>query len=310
MKNAKDTKGQENGVVLAFGFFDGVHLGHAALLNRARERAAALGAAPAVLTFDAHPDTFVKGEPVHLLCAARDRDYILQRWFQIDRVYYIHFNAETMRTPWNVFLDQIREKYPVVHFVVGYDFRFGDGGKGTAELLEDYCAQHGLGCDVIPAVKLDGLTVSSTLIRRLLAEGEIEQANRMLGHPHLLTDRVRTGFRLGRTMDFPTVNMRFEDGVLLPRFGVYASRVLMPEGVRGGVTNIGVRPTFDGSGKHVTVETHIFDYSAECYGQRLCVELHAFLRPERPFSSTEELRAQIRRDVIQGKKLLHCTAEE
>ena len=291
-------------LVLAFGFFDGVHLGHAALLNRAKERAAEKGAVAAVLTFDNHPDTFVKGEAVPLLCSSGDRDYILRRYFGIDRVLYIHFNGETMRTPWRKFLEQVREKYPVVHFVVGYDFRFGDGGQGTAALLADYCAEHGLGCDVIPAVKRDGLTVSSTLIRRLLAEGELAEANRMLGHPHLLTDQVRTGFRLGRTMDFPTVNMRFEEGVLLPRFGVYASRVLLPEGPRGGVTNIGVRPTFDGSGKRVTVETHIFDFHEDLYGQRLCVELHGFLRPEQTFSSPSELSGQIRRDVARARQML------
>ena len=289
--------------VLAFGFFDGVHIGHAALLERAKQRAAEIGAVPAVLTFDAHPDAFVKGAPVALLNSASDRDYILRRFFGIERVYYIHFNAITMRMGWREFLDQAAAEYNAAHFVVGRDFRFGDRGLGTAALLEAYCAERGMGCDVIPEVVFDGQTVSSTWIRELVMNGEIETANTLLGHPHLLTDTVRSGFRLGRTMDFPTVNMRFEEGVLAPRYGVYAARVLLPDGgEKNGVTNIGVRPTFDESGTRVTVETNIFDCSADLYGRRLCVELHAFLRPERPFASAEELQAQIRKDAARARE--------
>lgn len=296
---------REKKTVMAFGFFDGVHRGHAALLERAKQRAAEIGAEAAVLTFDAHPDTFVRGEAVRLICSAQDRALILERYFGIRQVYYIHFNEDTMRTPWREFLDSITEQYGVRHFVVGYDFRFGDGGRGTAALLSEYCAEHGMGCDIIPAVIDGGAPVSSTRIRALLEQGEAEAANRLLGHPHQLTDTVRTGFRLGRTMDFPTVNMRFEDGVLVPRYGVYAARVLLPDGtVRPGVANVGVRPTFDGSGKRITMETHIFDFKADLYGQRLTVALMAFQRPERPFASPQELSAQIRRDVEQAKNLL------
>lgn len=299
---------REQKTVLAFGFFDGVHIGHAALLERAKERAAALGASPAVLTFDNHPDTFVKGAPVELLNSARDRDYILDRFFGIKRVYYIHFNAEIMRMDWKEFLGRTIPAYNVAHFVVGHDFRFGDRGTGTAALLREYCASRGLGCDVIPAVLRDGTVVSSTWLRSLIRDGEIEKANELLGHPHLLTDRVRSGFRLGRAMDYPTINMRFEDGVLAPRRGVYAARVLLPDGARNAVTNIGVRPTFTDKGTNLTVESHIFDYNADLYGQRLCVELHGFLRPERPFASPDELSAQIRRDVETAKAYFGRTA--
>ena len=287
--------------VLALGFFDGVHLGHAALLELAKLRASERGAEPAVLTFDNHPDLFVRGNGVELLNSARDRDYILRRFFGIESVFYIHFNAETMRMDWRAFLDRVVEKYGVIHFVAGYDFRFGDGGRGTPEKLRAYCAEHGLGCDVADAVLQDGAPVSSTRIRELLRQGELARANALLGHPHLLTDRVRSGFRLGRTMDFPTINMRFSEGVLVPRYGVYASRVLLPEGRRDGVTNIGVRPTFDDSGTRVTVETNILDYDADLYGLRLCVELHAFLRPERPFDSAGALKAQIALDAAHAR---------
>ena len=291
--------------IIAFGFFDGVHIGHAALLNCAKARAAERGAVPAVLTFDAHPDTFVKGERVPLLNSSHDRDYILKRFFGISRVYYVHFNAETMRMLWRDFLDQAVAQYDAAGFVVGEDFRFGSGGEGSAALLRDYCAARKLSCDVIEQIDAQGEPVSSTRIRALVREGEIKAANVLLGHPHLLTDTVRTGFRLGRQMDYPTVNMRFEDGVLVPRRGVYATRILLPEGdCRPAVTNIGVRPTFDKAGTRLTVESHIFDYSADLYGARLCVEFLDFLRPEQAFASAEALRAQISRDAARARAAL------
>jgi riboflavin kinase/FMN adenylyltransferase len=145
---------------------------------------------------------------------------------------------------------------------------------------------------VLPLVQVDGETVSSTAIRALLLRGDLERANALLGHPHILSDTVRSGFHIGRTLDYPTVNMRFEEGVLVPRRGVYAVRVLLPDGsVHGGVTNIGVRPTFEG--ERMTVETNIFDLNADLYGRRLTLEFYGFLRPERKFDDAEQLRRQI-----------------
>jgi len=286
--------------VIALGFFDGIHIGHAALLETAKRRAAETGAEAAVLTFDNHPDDFVKKTHVALINSPADRNYILERWFGIRRVYYIHFNEQTMRLPWEEFLSHVTQAYGAVHFVVGHDFRFGYRGAGTAEMLRDWCAARGLGCDVIPAVKLDGVVVSSTHIRVLLTDGAITEANRFLGHPHVLTDTVHTGFRIGRTLDFPTVNMRFAPGVLAPRHGVYASRVVMPEGTFTSVTNVGIRPTFEG--RQLTVETHILGIDADLYGRLLTLEFHAFLRPERQFPDPEALSAQIRTDVARTKE--------
>ena len=286
--------------VIALGFFDGIHIGHAALLETAKRRAAEAGAEAAVLTFDNHPDDFVKKTHVALINSPADRNYILERWFGIRRVWYIHFNEDTMRLSWRDFLTQVTAAYGAVHFVVGHDFRFGYRGEGTAERLRGWCAARGLGCDVIPAVTLDGIVVSSTHIRSLLIEGRMAEAKRFLGHPHVLTDTVRTGFRIGRTLDFPTVNMRFAPDVLAPRHGVYASRVLMPEGTFSSVTNVGVRPTFEG--RQLTVETHILGFDADLYGRLLTLEFHEFLRPEQPFPSPEALSAQIREDVARTRE--------
>ena len=287
--------------VIALGFFDGLHRGHAALLRRAKERAEALGAASAILTFDIHPDTFVKREPVELLNSAADRGYIARRFFGMERIFYIHFAADTVRLPWQDFMENVARSYRAAGFVIGHDFNCGWRGEGTADKIAAWCAERGLVCDVIPPVTLRGVVVSSSYIRTLLHDGDLEGAADFLGHPHLLTDTVHTGFRIGRTMDYPTVNMRFEEGVLIPPHGVYISRVLLPDGAeRGAVTNIGVRPTFDGD--RVTVETHILDYSADLYGERLCVELLHFLRPERRFESSDALRRQISEDAVEARR--------
>ena len=290
----------EKKCVMALGFFDGIHIGHGALLNMVRQRAAELDALPAVLTFDIHPDTFVKHERVPLINSAYDRRYIIDRWYGMDTVRSIHFNEEVMHLSWREFLENVKSAYSVVHFVVGHDFSFGFRGAGTPRLLQQWCAENGLGCDVIPAVMKDGQIVSSTLIRGLLAAGEIERANALLGHPHILTDTVHTGFRIGRTLDYPTVNMGFEEGVLIPKRGVYAARVILPDGNNKlGVTNIGVRPTFDG--ERLTVETNIFDFHEDLYGEKLTLEFHSFLRPERRFESAEALQRQIAEDAAQAK---------
>lgn len=289
--------------VMALGFFDGIHIGHGALMERTNSVAESLGAESAVLTFDIHPDTFVKGENVELINSATDRRYILRRWFGIENVYFIHFNEQTMRMHWRDFIDNIIETYNAVHFVVGHDFCFGYRGQGTASVLKDYCEGRGLGCDIISPVMRDGQIISSTLIRSLLSEGEMEKANEYLGHPHILTDTVRTGYRIGRsTLDAPTINMVFSEGVLTPRRGVYATKVVLPDGEHAAVTNIGVRPTFGGN--RVTVETNILDYEADLYGQSVCVEFHSFLRPERRFDSAAGLMEQIKRDAKKAREML------
>ena len=291
---------EQKKTVLALGFFDGLHLGHAALLNAAKLRAAELDADPAILTFDIHPDTFVKRTSVELLCSPEDRKYIAKRFFGVDKLFYIHFNSETMQLPWQVFMENAVNAYNAAHIVIGHDFSCGYRGEGKAELLRTWCAERGVGCDVIPPVLVDGVVVSSTHIRELIRCGDVERAAAFLGHPHLLTDTVRTGFRIGRTMDYPTVNMLLADGVLEPRRGVYASRVILPDdSVRSAVTNIGMRPTFQG--QRVTVETHILDYSADLYGQRVCVELCRFLREERRFDSPAALSVQIGADTAEAR---------
>ncbi|NCB52500.1 MAG: bifunctional riboflavin kinase/FAD synthetase [Clostridia bacterium] len=290
--------------VIALGFFDGVHVGHAELLEMTKRRAAETGGIPTVLTFDVHPDNLVKGFNVPLLTSPEGRVDTIRRYFGIDSVIFIHFNQTLMHMPWRIFLDALATELNACHFVVGHDFCFGWKGEGTPERLKEYCEENGMGFDVIPAVKLDGVTVSSTLIRSLISEGEIARANRLLGHPHSLIDTVGYGYQLGMKIGTPTINMKFADGVLVPRYGVYATKVFLENGSEDehiAVTNIGIRPTVAGEEK-VSVESYILDFSGNLYDHRVRVEFHEFLRPENKFSSISELKAQIMRDADSARE--------
>ena len=282
--------------VLALGFFDGVHLGHGGLLKKTRQVANRLGLPAAALTFDTHPDTLVFGAKVPLLNTPEERKYLMQSLYGIDQVLTLHFDRVTMEQPWQEFVRKtLVQKYRAAHVVCGHDYRFGAGGRGTPEKLAEECARLGLGFDCIPEIRLEGQTVSSTLIRSLLEGGETAKAVRFLGHPHILTGTVISGRHLGRTLGIPTANLSVSEGILVPKFGVYAARAVFDGQTRPAVVNIGVRPTVDGH--TVTVEPWILDFDGDLYGHSLCLELTDFLRPEQKFASLEALKSEILRNA-------------
>lgn len=282
--------------VLALGFFDGVHLGHGGLLKKTREVADRLGLPAAALTFDTHPDTLVFGAKVPLLNTPEVRKDLMQSLYGIDEVLTLHFDRATMDQPWQEFVRKtLLRTYRAAHVVCGHDYRFGAGGRGTPEKLAEECARLGLGFDCIPEIRLEGQTVSSTLIRSLLESGETAKAVRFLGHPHILTGTVISGRHLGRTLGIPTANLSVPKGILVPKFGVYAARAVFDGQTRPAVVNIGVRPTVDGH--TVTVEPWILDFDGDLYGHALRLELTDFLRPEQKFASLEALRSEILRNA-------------
>ena len=283
--------------IIALGFFDGVHLGHAALLTRTAEEGRAKGLVPAALSFDEHPLTRVSGRRVPLLTVPADRTALIRELFGIGESIVLHFNDDMMRMPWERFLDSLIEEYHAAHIVCGYDYSCGYRGLGTAERLAERCSGIGVGCDVIDPVTVDGVRVSSSLIREMIVEGKTEEAIRYYGHPHVMSGVVRTGKKLGRTIDAPTINLRFDRDLIVPRHGVYASVVTLPDGTRlPGVTNVGVRPTVEDT-TTVNAETYILDYSGDLYGQHVRLEFFRFLRPEMRFSGIEELKRRIHLDA-------------
>ena len=288
--------------VIALGFFDGVHLGHAALLRLTRRRADELGIPAAVLTFDTHPDTLVYHQPVPLINTLEDRKYLMEEKFSMDEVILAHFDRAMMEMPWEAFVeDYLLGELGAKHVVCGHDFSFGYRGQGTPDKLRRLCAQRGVGVNVVDKVSLGGITVSSTHIRQLIRQGDMEAAAQMLGHRHFLSGEVLHGKELGRRLGFPTANLALPEGLIAPAYGVYATLVTLPDGsAHPAVTNVGVRPTVhDQLGR--LVEAWILDCTAELYGEKIRVEFFTRLRGEKKFDSLEALRAEVLRNAAETR---------
>ncbi len=288
--------------VYALGFFDGVHLGHGSLLTACRELAEELGADAGVVTFSAHPDTLVSGTTPGLINTLEDRDRLLRHKYHMNRVVSLPFDRAMLETPWEDFFRRLVVEFSAGGIVCGEDFRFGHRGLGSAETLLSACRQAGIPCIVIPQQELGGLRVSSTHIRNLIEMGLMEHAIHFLGHPHILTGRVVHGHQLGRRLGFPTANLLLPEGLVAPKFGVYACRCLVDGARYPAVTNVGTRPTVAGCG--VTIETWILGYQGDLYDREITLEFFKFLRPEIKFPSLGDLQDAVRSDAEKTKEIL------
>ena len=283
--------------VIALGFFDGVHVGHGALLRTAKMRAEALGCTPAALTFDPHPNELIFGEKTPLINTLSEREALMTGLYGMEEMLVLPFDRAFMEMDWQDFVKEVLiKRFAAVHLVCGFDYTFGHRGLGNAEKLKALCSDLGIGCDVVEKVELLGAEVSSSRIRTLLEQGKLEEANILLGHPHFLSGTVIHGKQLGRVLGFPTANVALEDGLLIPARGVYATSVTCNSGVYKAVTNIGSRPTV-GESTRITAESYLLDFEGDLYGQSMKVELLKFLRPEQKFGSLEELKAAVLNDI-------------
>ena len=288
--------------IIALGFFDGVHRGHGALLSRVQEVAKATGATPSAVTFDTHPENLILHKPKPLISSPAGRSYLMKHYYGIEDVIVVHFDKEMMEMPWDDFITEyLVKEQDAIHLVAGHDFHFGYKGQGNPQRLQAKCNELGLGCDIIPVVEENHVTISSSLIRPLIEQGDMERANHFLGHPYTLSDYVSHGKGLGKTLGFPTVNLRIPEGVLVPAHGVYATKVVLENGaVYSAVTNIGVRPTID-DGDCVTVEGFLLDFDADLYGQHIRMEFYHRLRGEKKFPSLEALRNEVLHNADQTR---------
>ena len=288
--------------VIALGFFDGVHKGHGALLRTVAQVADRLGAKPCAFTFDRSPTAAITGQAVPLLSSVEDRVWLMRRYYGIEEVIVAPFDG-MQKMDWQDFVSEyLQKELGAVHVVAGHDFHFGYMGKGNPQRLQEKCRELGMGCDIIQKVEQDGITISSTYIRTLIAQGEVERADQFLGHPHTLTNRVAHGKKIGTTtLGFPTVNLLIPQGVIVPAFGVYATRGWFDGQCRCAVTNVGVRPTVEDNDGHVTVEGFILDFDGDLYGHEIRMEFYKYLRPEQCFPSMDALAAEIRRNAQQTR---------
>lgn len=289
--------------VVALGNFDGVHLGHRAILKAAidRARAAADGTAFA-LTFDPLPAKVLAPERAPRLILAPEDKLELLRASGIDGVIVIAFTPALSRlSPAEFVREYLLGKIGAREVVVGHSVSFGHARAGNAEVMTALGRQMGFATIVVGPVTVEGAVVSSTRVRELIAAGDMRTAARLLGRNHFLSGAVVHGRERGRTIGFPTANLD-PATECLPPDGVYATRVLLPDGAFPSITNIGMRPTFGEPGR--TIEAHIFNFDRDIYGARIRLELVERIRGERKFDSGQALAAQIAEDLKRVKEIL------
>lgn len=282
------------GVVLGMGTLDGVHVGHRAILGRVVERASTPGATPAVLTFAQHPLAVVRSDRAPALITPLPLKLALLEQLGMAAAVVIHFTPALAALEAEEFVQRaLVDGLGVRGLCVGYDFGFGRGRRGNADLLGAMAPRCGFWLEVIPAVTVDGRTVSSRAIRGLLIQGRVAEAQRLLGRPYCLVGAVEQGDGRGRRLGFATANLPVPDSELV-KDGVYAGRVLIRGAFRDAMMNLGMAPTFGGGRRRL--EIHIPGWEAPLYGERIAAFFLARLRDERRFADAEALRVQIGRD--------------
>lgn len=287
--------------VVALGCFDGVHIGHTRVIELARRIADERALPLTVWSFEEPPKNYFSKEPVPLLTKIQEKRSLM-RQLSVDRFFSIRFNEKiASMSAEDFFFEILLKKIGAVHIVCGFNFNFGAKGAGNTALLEKLCAEKGIGLSIVEPVTLDGINVSSTAIRRAIADGDTELASRLLGRPYWLRERVVNGQHLARRLGFSTANQLFPKGKAALRYGVYRVRVKVGKKTFDGISNVGVRPTVNSS--LLCAETHIFDFDGDLYGRYIIVEFLEFIRPEKKFDSIEELEKQIKKDIQYVRKL-------
>lgn len=279
--------------VIALGMFDGVHLGHRALINRLLEEAKRLNAVPCVFTFSNHP-LEVLGGSVRLLSSTRERNQMLRSLGTQD-VESVPFTCEMAALSTEEFIDLIAERWEISGLVVGYNYTCGDRGAGTPETLKEIGVRRGFSVSVVDPVLYDGAPVSSTRIREAVERGDVTLAEKLLSRRYSLSGKVVVNKRIGRRIGFPTANIEVDPKRVIPADGVYASVAFVGGSAYRAVTNIGTNPTVHGEA--LTIETHLIDFDADIYGETLSVAFRKRLRGEAKFDSLDALKEQIQADV-------------
>jgi len=295
--------------VVTIGAYDGVHLGHRAVIAQVRARAAELGAASVVVTFDRHPASVVRPESAPKLLTDPAQKLELLASTGVDATLVVPFDvAASTEAPADFVRRVLVDALAVRGVIVGEDFHFGHKRSGSVALLREMSAQHDF--EVVPlrlVARADGVDepVSSTAIRRALAGGDVKRAAAMLGRDHEVRGTVGKGDQRGRTIGFPTANVEVDPVTCLPADGVYAARVVLPDGSRhDAAVNLGRRPTFHDRAEHSLLEAHLLDFAGDLYGKRLRVSFAAFLRGERKFNGVDDLRAQLQHDIAHARAAL------
>lgn len=282
--------------MLALGFFDGVHNGHKTLINQTVTIAQKNQCASAVLTFKEHPLRLIFPAYAPSMITTNDEKVAIIKSMGIDEVDINPFDEALMNhSPEEFVRDYLLSRYHVGHIVVGFNYTFGYKGEGNTDTLMALGKKYGFGVSVMPPTVIDGQTVSSTLIRDLIASGKVSEVETFLGRKYTINGSVVIGKRLGHTFGIPTANLKLSDTVILPGAGVYFTRVRVRGRSYDGITNLGHNPTFE---QHpYSIETHLYDFSDNIYGEAMSVTFLERVRGEIKFDSLDELIAQIKKDI-------------
>lgn len=289
----------QKGCVLALGNFDGVHKGHKLLLDRAKEYASVNGLDFGIYTFVKHPKV-LGGKKHELLMTVQTKLSFLDRAACADFVYLEDFDEVKNYSP-EEFVQYIIEKFDVKCTFCGENFTFGRMALGDSARLDELMSEKGRNSVAVETLKIDGLTVSSTEIRRLIHEGDAQKASELLLEPYGFTSEIIHGASLGKTLGFPTINQRIPDEVIIPAFGVYSTCVIIDGRELMGVTDIGVKPTVSQDERQVLAETYILDFDEDVYGKHATILICKRLRGEKKFKSLSELTESISENVKQTR---------
>ncbi len=294
-----DEKIRKQGTAVGLGYFDGIHRGHQAVLRKALEKAEKENLVPVVMLFDIHPRKLISGKvPPMLTSEERKRELLKEMGFTV-----VDFNfREAMDYSPNEFIEKILiEKLNVKVVSCGYDYHYGKGGKGNAQSLHDELKKRGIESFSLSPILMGEEVISSTAIRSLIMNGEIEKANTMLGKPFCYDFVVKKGDGLGHTLGFPTINQFFPQDFIVPKYGVYLSRAKVGTEYYPAVTNVGIRPTVNKDS--MRSETCILGFSGDLYGQKIEVSLLKYMRDEIRFPNLDELKKQVSQDMKTARKL-------
>jgi riboflavin kinase/FMN adenylyltransferase len=304
LKAIEELAGLKGPIVLAAGTFDGVHLGHQALIRRAMEEAASYGGTAVVMTFDRHPASLLRPESAPNLLTRNAEKISLIEKLGVSALLLLPFTSELAAVSALDFIKElVASCQPLRAICVGSQWSYGRGGEGNIARLREFGSEWNFDVIQIDPVETTGTPISSTRVRAAVASGNLTEAATCLGRPFLLSGTVVSGAGLGAKIGFPTANLDV-DGMQLPPNGVYAAKVRQGESILRGVCNIGLRPTIEASAAAPVVEVHLFDFSANLVGETLSLEFVKFLRPEQKFSGIDELKEQIARDSTDARKTL------
>lgn len=295
-------KNVEPGGIFALGNFDGIHLGHKEIIENVKKLAKKNKSYSGVIVFEPHPRKFfMKDKNNFYLSDIKTKKYLLES-LGLDSCIVLEFNEKLAKQNPEEFVEEIIfKKIKPSHLIVGYDFRFGNKRSGNSDDLLRLCSKYNISVSIVDKQLKDGTVLSSSIVRDLIQEGDFKKAELLLGHKWLIKGKVIEGDKRGKEIGFPTANLSVDEIIQL-KFGVYAVEVIFDGKSYKGVSNYGIRPTFDG--ENILLETHLLDFSSDLYGKDIIVSFVKFLREERKFEGINSLKDQIKKDSEEALNIL------